>query len=54
VLFYDFVTAAAKVVLVDPALAETIGKQMDANASREPCEAGSSQQDLCNVRAEAA
>jgi len=27
VLFYDFVTAAARVVLADPTLAQTIGKQ---------------------------
>ncbi|HEY7302420.1 MAG TPA: hypothetical protein VH684_31370 [Xanthobacteraceae bacterium] len=28
VLFYDFVTAAARAVLADPAFAQTIGKQM--------------------------
>jgi len=34
VLFYDFVTAAAKAVLGDPALAEKMGKQMKANVWR--------------------
>ena len=33
VLFYDFVTAAARVVLADPAFAQTIGKQMEPIAS---------------------
>jgi hypothetical protein len=30
-LFYDFVTAAARAVISNPALAETIGEQMRAN-----------------------
>jgi hypothetical protein len=37
VLFYDFVMAAARLVLADPAFARTIGKQMDPIAnSQEP------------------
>ena len=38
-LFYDFVTAAARAVLGDLVLAETVGKQMKANVWREPSEA---------------
>jgi hypothetical protein len=37
--FYDFVTAAARAVLGDLVLAETVGKQMKANVWREPSEA---------------
>ena len=39
-LFYDFVTAAARAVINDPALAETIGKQMVPSVWQEPSDAG--------------
>ena len=39
VLAYDFVTAAARMVLGDPVLAETVGKQMRADIWHEPSEA---------------
>ena len=39
-LFYDFVTAAARAVINDPVLAETIGKQMIPSVWQEASDAG--------------
>jgi hypothetical protein len=53
-LFYDFVTAAARAVISNPALAESVGEEMWANVWEGSSKADGSQQDPSGFKAEAA
>jgi hypothetical protein len=53
-LFYDFVTGAARAVIGDPGFAETVGKQMRPSVWQEPSDVASSQRGPSGLRRDAA